>query len=367
MNAGNTIDLISDSETSYNNNNDVNVSDNSTLPRAVVEEIMKDNEEIRSIIGSLLMHVIAKPSVDHLAVELVDGDELDNYTTRSKKLNNIRKQVHLKPQYAKHRKKKTYCIEANPETPQQHKPSLLVRNDIHRFYTRNNEGNLKPLIEFSSNLIFKQSKFLGVRRLNENTVQWQPTLIGQLDTFAKVNIPTGTILGQYVGHEMLEDEYHRKYKGTKEDHIHRLYLHSEYLLIGNDNRNLNERNPKKKRRLNTNTQNKHNNKIRIVIDALSADKTNPLLYLNDGRKDIKTTEPTTEDLEERINAEFVSCLVNGYPNILVRTIKDIPRGKSVLIYYGEYKDVIENAEKNKRTEQNLLQLFRNISHGNASS
>eukprot|EP01084_Bolivina_argentea_P279484 477817_1 len=337
-----------------------NVSNNSQSDP--IEQIRQENRQIRNIIGSLLTHIIMKPTVNHLAIPLIDGDELDNYTTRSKKLNNIRKQVHLKPEYVIHRKNGTYCIAVNPVTPFEHQPLSFVLTDIHRYYTRNNEGNVKPLIEISENLILKQSKVLSVRRLTENTCQWQPKLIGQLDTFAKCNIPEGTILGQYIGHEMLEDEYHKKYKGTKEDEIHRIYLHSEYLLIEND-KNLNEMNARKKRRLNKNVENKNNNrKILIVIDALSVDKTNPLLYLNDGRKDIERPKPTRKDLEGRINTEFVSCLVNGYPNILVRTIKNISKGRSVLSYYGErYKEVMEQVERHKRTEKRLLQLFRDIS------
>ena len=74
----------------------------------------------------------------------------------------------------------------------------------------------------------------------------------------------------------------------------------------------------KKRRLNKNISPKDENKISICIDTLSANKYNPLLYINDGRKSFYREE---KDDRNRINCKFNSILLNGWPAILIKTTK----------------------------------------------
>lgn len=75
-------------------------------------------------------------------------------------------------------------------------------------------------------------------------------------------------------------------------------------------------------------------RIHIYVDGIGAGRSSPLLYINDGRKDI-FREETKED-KHRMNTVYVSVLCNGWPLILVESTKSIKAGESLWINYGPH-------------------------------
>ena len=172
-------------------------------------------------------------------------------------------------------------------------------------------------------------------------------LEGQLETFAKQQIKSGTVLGQYVGHELLEDEFCRIYNGTREEIDHMKYLMGESISYQHYTFSAN---PKKKRKLNENYRSsfKENvdEEITIFIDPLSAMPDSPLIRINDGRQDIFNPKLTSPD-KRRINCAFVSILVNKWPAIFLITTKTIKKNESLHVYYGEgYRLILESEKLN---------------------
>ena len=72
---------------------------------------------------------------------------------------------------------------------------------------------------------------IGIRKIEK--CDEISVLEGEKGTFVKIDIPSGVILGQYVGNEMLHQEYQTVYNGTKEEMEHLTYLHGESLLLPN--------------------------------------------------------------------------------------------------------------------------------------
>jgi len=142
--------------------------------------------------------------------------------------------------------------------------------------------------------------------------------VGQKETCAKMDIPSGIILGQYCGNEMLESEFDKVYNVTQS--------------IGG---------------------------TKLCIDAFAGCPSSPLLYINDGRADI-FSEVTADD-QARINCEFVEVMCNGWPMVLVRTTKPISAGAVLWIYYGPqfHRVLIEKAfvrDKQKKTFRSIEQI-----------
>ena len=165
-----------------------------------------------------------------------------------------------------------------------------------------------------------------------------PFLVGQMGTFAKVDIAESVILGQYLGNELLQEESQNVFNGTREEKDHLTFANGAELMV--------------------------NGKIiSIVIDAFPAFSDSPLLYINDGRTNFKETATPID--EERINTEFVSVLCNGWPMVLVRSTKPIKAGQQLYIDYGAtYNNVLDQIQtisdqqkKMKRETKRILNKY----------
>ena len=72
--------------------------------------------------------------------------------------------------------------------------------------------------------------------------------------------------------------------------------------------------------------------IEVDVDGVAVGKSMPLLYINDGRVNMREQETAAD--RQRMNTEFVLVLCNGWPLILVMTTKAIKSGNSLWINYG---------------------------------
>ncbi len=56
-------------------------------------------------------------------------------------------------------------------------------------------------------------------------------LIGQKETYTNVNINKGVIIGQYVGSQLLQEEYYDIYNSTTDELDHLTFMHSDILTL----------------------------------------------------------------------------------------------------------------------------------------
>ena len=299
-------------------------------------------EKYRFSAISLKHLAVNLPSARINKIEWIKDFKFGHLTMRSSKVHQYKLLIESQTKYSKLNEIGNdyhYLIECNPSNSDcKYEENEL--NDIFNFVSLNHVGNINPNIKYKNKLNKYKSlnDILGIRvvtNCGEISV-----LLGQKETFTKMDIDCGVILGQYVGNEMLSKEYDDIYNGTKEEMKHLTFLHGENVKLPNGKQ------------------------ITINIDGIGAGTTSPLLYINDGRKDMEMI-PTTRDKQKRINCEYVSVLCNGYPLILVRTTKKIKKNESLWIDYGaNYKAVIEiksqiEDQKNK-TKVAVNQILTNI-------
>eukprot|EP01084_Bolivina_argentea_P299597 516436_1 len=245
-------------------------------------------------------------------IKWIEGDIYDNFTFRSSLTKQCRTAIQQQPRYQTH--KHAYLIENNPfNLDFQYSEQELHKMEI--FFNNNNECNPIPFIRLAENKWRPLNNVLTNREIKSTTGNIPTILIGQQETYSKLPIPKGTILGQYIGYESIKNEWDNMYKGIK---ISKLKYRMQYLCH--------------------NTIPFTNNEpVQIVIDPFDHKTTpiNLLHQINDCRSNISSNDMTQDD-KHRQNCEFVSVLVNGWSSVLIRTTKTILPYKSLWIHYGNY-------------------------------
>ena len=268
--------------------------------RRTVKSLKKENEQYRFAAMSLKQVAVHLPSARVNTVEWQKGDISDHMTTRSRFLHRERQLILSKATVSR-----SYIIENNPMN-KDNQNSAAQLEDIKNFVDRNNIGNVNPKINLDLRKTMKHlDEVLGVRVIKR--CDHLPILVEQKETFAKVDIKKSTIIGQYVGNEMSQEEYHKIYNGTKEEMDHLTYMMGDKVKV-------------------------NGKEIEIYIDGYAASKSSPLLFINDGRANMRVEETQSDSI--RMNTEYVSVLCNGWPMMLVRTTKNISAGDSLWINYG---------------------------------
>ena len=254
------------------------------------------------------------PSARIKDVDWVSSESDHHLTIRTKQLQKYKDHIASHSKYAKLPDGK-YLMENNPMHDRKCDYKEHELEAFKLFVEWNGIGNRKPTT-------MNESDIIALGYVNESAAELEdvievrivaecpalPFLVGQKGTFAKMDIDEGVILGQYLGREMLEEEYHAVYNGTREEKDHLTFANGAELMVDDKI-------------------------ITIIIDAFPAYKDSPLLYINDGRENIR--DNATPRDEERINTEFVSVLCNGWPMVLLRTTKPLKAGNQLFIHYGE--------------------------------
>merc|ERR1712129_280307 len=125
---------------------------------------------------------------------------------------------------------------------------------------------------------------------------------------AKIDIPGGTILGQYTGKEYLEHEYEDVFHGSNEYDLREMYAMDATMYIPDDEMTDNE--------LYSDVFYNNAKQETIIIDGWAHKEKNLLIYINDCRLDIDEKIPTAED-EKCWNTCFRTVHVNGYPMVVM--------------------------------------------------
>ena len=247
------------------------------------------------------------------SVKWNQGTIYDNFTSRSPIAQRYRNVIQEQPQYKT--RMVAYLIENNPYN--KHQLTQEELREIEVFFNNNNEGNSDPYIHCPPNRgnSWKSINSILNTKVIANTIC--ASLRGNKEVYTKYAIPAGTILGQYIGTESTKTEFDQRFKGEK---IRKLKYRMQYLCF-------------------VQGPWKMNKPLELFIDPFEKNQVNVLHRINDCRKDITKTKRTETD-KNRQNCEFVSVLVNGYPTILIRTIKRIPSFQTLWIYYGHYYGLI---------------------------
>ena len=269
-----------------------------------------------------------------------------HFTQRSKKVNEYRLNILKYPKYAALGKGE-YLIEnnlLNDEEVGHYQFAEDTLNVMKEFVIKNEgAGNVSPDVLVNRRWMKYESldNVLGFRIIDPSNCVHLPNpkiLEGQKECYAKLNIPNGTILRQYVGNEMTQSEYHKIYNGTKEEMHHLSFMHGDTLLLPDGER------------------------LDIYIDGIGVGDTSPLLYINDGRANIREKE--TPGDAKRMNVEFIGVLCNGWPMILVRSTKPIKSGDSLWINYGpRFGLVLDEHDLVKQQRDRMQESFDNILSG----
>ena len=307
--------------------------------RSVMSQMKSDLESYR--FAAVAMKHVARnlPSARINRIEwtkCTSGSANTPITLRTSALNQIRLQIHEQSKY-RNLKFGQYLIENNPlKQDRQYGQKRLQR--MKQFVEYNHIGNSNPAIRPNQKgYTVPLNEVVGQRIVRE--CQHLKILEGQSEAYAKVDIPGSIILGQYVGNEMLHNEYLEVYSGTTEEMEHLTYMHGEQLLLSNGR------------------------EIDIDIDGIAVGKSSPFLYINDGRRNMREKETAAD--QQRMNTEFVSVLCNGWPLILVMTTKSVKAGESLWINYGpRYGLVLDEQaliyDQKKKAIRSVDQILRGI-------
>eukprot|EP01084_Bolivina_argentea_P121991 216201_1 len=278
-----------------------------------LRKLRNESEQYRFVASALKDIAQNLPSARLNDIDWAKDNVRGNFILRSRSLNDKKQRIQKK--YMTLNKKDAYIIENISQLDKKDQCDKQEIKQIKKFVQKNGIWNTNNKIEYKTNMCKLNSDVLGIRVVGE--CSFLPILKGQLECYAKVDIDKGVILGQYIGNEYLEKDYHDIYNRTKEQMNHLTYMMSEEL--------------------------KYNNEILdIYIDAFAVYETNMndnkidnsyLLRINDGRVNIKRGEQTEDDTE-RMNCCFLSVLCNGWPLILVQTIKKITKLSPLWMHYG---------------------------------
>ena len=171
-------------------------------------------------------------------------------------------------------------------------------------------------------------------------------LNGQRGLRAKVDVPAMTVLGQYVGAEYLEEEFHAAFSGTAEFAAKNMFAFT--LSVGDRK--------KTKGPLPT-----------IVIDPLGLEDPDGLkpvvMMLNDCRADISSPDKTAAD-ERAENVVFAKVSLNGWPTLFVITKRRVKAGEEILGFYGsDYWDALKAKQLQQHIQQRTQHRVDNIIRG----
>ena len=276
------------------------------------------------------------------AVEWVKKDESDyHFTVRSKKVHEYRQCVLQQKKYAVLNDDEFIIENINHLTNDGHRQCTAEELRVIKDFVVKNKGagNLHPDILVNRRWMKYETldSVLGVQPIDPSKcshLRNPDDLKGHKECFAKLNIPKGTILGQYVGTETTKEEYYKIYNGSRGEERHLVYMHGDIFVLP-DGR-----------------------EVDLYVDGIDAGDTSPFLYINDGRADIGGTE-TTEDAE-RINTEFINVSCNGWLMILIQTTKSIKAGDSLWINYGpHYKAVLDELDLIRQSRCRLKESCHN--------
>ena len=200
-------------------------------------------------------------------------------------------------------------------------------------------------------------------------------LNGQTGVRALENIPSGTVLGQYLGVLTLEEEYQSIYADTTECSDYDLYSSTISLnhnldeemyrkMFGTERKIKKENKPKRNQKVKPMGFSNHS--FKIVIDALRLDRErkglSPFMYMNDVRENIHSKVPSTED-EVHWNIKYVTVYINDWPATFVVTRRDVKKGEELCWFYGEgYGGMLLAKERRKRDRlkrQKKCEYFKN--------
>ena len=179
-------------------------------------------------------------------------------------------------------------------------------------------------------------------------------LNGQYGIRARMDIPKHTVVGQYIGIEYLESEFHEAYSRTVQNAIKNIYA---FTLSVGDNPTSNKNKSK--------TSN--NNYPKIVIDALGfkeeEHKSNTLIYINDCRSDISSEQKSNDDTKFE-NVMFAKVALNGWPSIFVITKREIKKGEELLGFYGnDYYHALREKQLQERIRHHNVNVINNVQSG----
>ena len=316
-----------------------------TKPSKATKKLKRQYEECRA--AAIALRDVGRnlPSAALDVIEWAKDDSV-HFTQRSKKANEYRVSILKQEKYASLGKKQ-YLIENNGLNDEEIKHHYFTAEELNvmkEFVIKNEgAGNIDPDILVNRRWMKYESlsDVLGIQPIHPSNCSHltDPEILrGQRECFAKLDIPKGTILGQYVGTEMLQSEFHAIYNGTREEMHHLSYMHGETLLVPNGGR------------------------IELYVDGIGAGDKSPFLYINDGRSNIRENE-TTEDAQ-RMNVEFVGVLCNGWPIIFIRSTKPIKAADSLWINYGsQFGLVLDEQFLEKQRRDRIQYSIDNILAG----
>eukprot|EP01084_Bolivina_argentea_P250776 420331_1 len=165
-------------------------------------------------------------------------------------------------------------------------------------------------------LQFKQAEVLEIIRVGKHFRI--PSLDGTFAVRAKKYIPKNTILGRFCGDELYAWEYNKVYEETCEYTMRNHYRMS--MKCPNDTLN------------NISCPSSYGDN-QIVLDELDPFPANPMVIINDCRKNI-SSKYVTDDDRRYWNAEYHHVYVNGWPFLFIVSTKPIFGGQEITCYYG---------------------------------
>ena len=295
-----------------------------------------EREQYRYAAISFKEQALKLPPVDMKRIEWSkDKDNSPHFTTRSLACQKQREQMQKK-----YKNSDTIIIENDEWTKYDYDEEEL--QIFQSFVDENVVSNTNCLIR-RNDAWMSQSEVLGIRNVANAPKTLQKILKNQKECYAKVDLDAGTVIGQYIGNEILENEWYELFNGTNTEKEHMIYRFGTPI----------------------------SGSQYMEIDAYSVykhqmdkdDDKSFLLRLNDGRVNI--FDPATKNDKKRINCRFVSVLANGWPMVLVQTTKKVKAGKALWIDYGpNYKGVLDEIhtiddQKNKMAAHSNL-ILNNI-------
>ena len=317
------------------------------------QKLLQENQKLIKLCIDLKKLSEGFPDVDNESIKWAKNCK-DKSIKRSLQCQNYRNVAQFHPKYQQSINSLDFIIENNPII-KNCKYRKKDRDEIKEYFRLNTEGAINPSIYIKTAAKSKEikalNKVLGLRQINNCKVS---KLNGEIETFTKMDLPKGVILGQYCGDELLKDEWQNLFNGTKQELQHIKYLHGSTLKIKRNYAMINGKT------------------IEFFIDPTNKyyqdmndeKRKSPLIFINDCRANIEDEELIDID-EERMNCEYIDILVNNWPSILVRTTKNIKAGETLWINYGaSYTQVMEEIyfmedrlRKRQRATENVLKKY----------
>eukprot|EP01084_Bolivina_argentea_P158161 275549_1 len=180
-----------------------------------------------------------------------------------------------------------------------------------------------------------------------------------------IDVPKGTVIGQYVGVEYMMSEWQSVFSNTNEEAVRNTYAFDVTIKVPSMD--------KKGKCVDYKEE-------EMVIDGYGLRETimehqrigkggqcpysAHLLYINDCRVDIAAEYPSKED-RKHWTVDFVEAVINGYPAVFLITRCDVKKGDELMSYYCETYDVaLKQQTEYERMQNCMITLVDNsILHG----